>query len=249
MHTKITLIGLLCLLTLAGRAQEQEGVIRYLLTHNWAKKLAAVEYISQQTRERETYIAGNRWEWKEYANLYFTPTESKYEESEERADKDDEGYSWRKEAYFIKHNYEKKTQFDVMTMAGKVYIVEDSLYTPNWKILNDLKEVQGHLCMKAYYEDTLKMQKVTAWFAMDMPLPAGPERMSGLPGLILEADINNGALTLIADRIELKKLTTELELPKKIKGKKTTEAEFRAAMKKFYDERRKAEQMPWGIRY
>lgn len=248
LHT--VLICLCCLLSFTAFSQAQEGTIRYLLTHNWSKKLAAVDYISQQTRDREAYMSGNRWEWKEYCNLYFTPTESKYEESEERANADDEGYSWRKETFFIKRNYEKNTQYDALTVLGKVYLVEDSIHRPNWKIHNDLKEVAGHLCMKAYCEDTIKMQKITAWFALDMPLPAGPERLGGLPGMILEADVNNGALTIVADRIDLKKITTELELPKKLKGKKINEADYQALLKKHYDEKRKAEQVPyWGIRY
>jgi len=245
-----TLFFLLLFALTPVKSQTQEGTIRYLITHDWAKKMAAVTYISQQTRDRETYMAGNRWQWKEYANFYFTPTESKYEESEERANADDEGYSWRRETFFIKRNYEKSTQYDVMTMLGKVYIVEDSIHAPNWKIHNDLKEVAGHLCMKAYWEDTVKMQKITAWFALDMPLSGGPERLCGLPGLILEADVNSGAMLITADRIDLKKLTTELDLPKKVKGKKITEADYQAILKKHYGEKRKAEQVPyWGIRY
>lgn len=241
---------LCCFLFSTAIGQEQEGVIRYLITHNWSKKLAAVDYISQQTRDREAYISGNRWEWKEYANLYFSPSASKYEESEERAQKDDEGYSWRREAYQIRRDYVAKRQADIITALGKVYLVEDSIHSPHWKIHNDLKEVSGHLCMKAYCEDTLKSQKIVAWFALDMPLPAGPERLGGLPGIVLEADINQGAMTLVADKIELRKLTTELDPPKKIKAKKVNEAGYRTILKNFYDERRKAEEVPfWGIRY
>jgi GLPGLI family protein len=229
---------------------DQEGVIRYLITHNWSKKLAAVEYISQQTREREAYIAGNRWEWKEYANLYFSPSVSKYEDSEERAEPDDEGYSWRRQAYHIRRDYSANRQTDLITALGKVYLVEDSIHAPNWKIHNDLKEVAGHLCMKAYCEDTLKMQKIVVWFALDMPLPAGPERLGGLPGLILEADVNNGAMTLVADKIEMKKLAAaDLTLPKR-KAKKVDEAGYRKVLRDFYNERRKAEAVPfWGVRY
>jgi GLPGLI family protein len=49
---------------------------------------------------------------------------------------------------------------DVIEMLGKTYIVEDSLKLPEWKILNDLKEVAGHICMKAQVEDLSKIRRL-----------------------------------------------------------------------------------------
>ncbi len=234
----------------SGLAQKMEGSMRYLITHNWTKKMAAVDYLSKQQRDRVTYMWGNRSEWKEYSLMYFTPTMTKYEDSEERAEKDDEGYSWRKDVYTIRRNFEKSSIFDMIQLLGKVYIIEDTLRPQNWKILNDIKEVAGHICMNAFWDDTLKMQKVYAWFALDMPVSSGPERFCGLPGLILEVDVNDGAMVITADKIEMKPLTTEMDLPKKIKGKRIHEADYTAIMKKYMDERRAAEEPPfWGIRY
>lgn len=250
---KAICLMLIFFLPLCAFAQEQaplEGAIRYLVIHNWTKKMAAVDYISQQRKERMEYMWGNDAEWKMYANLYFTAAETKYEDSEEKAEADDEGWSWRKDAYIIKRNFEKNTQYDVVAMLGKTYIIEDSLRMPEWKIRNDLKEVAGHICMNAYWEDTLKKQKVIAWFAQDIPHSGGPERFCGLPGLILEVDINDGALVITADRIEMKKLDKEMDLPKKLKGKKIKEAEYQDILKKHIAEKRKAEEPYfWGIRY
>jgi GLPGLI family protein len=239
------------LLTLNSLAQKPEGYIRYLRTGNWAKQMAAVDYLSKQQRDRMMYMWGNRSEYKTYTNLWFSPSGSKYEDSEEIADRDDEGgYNWRKEAYTIMRNFETQTIHEVQYLLGKTYIIDDSLHFPNWKILNDMKEVAGHICMNAFYEDTLKMQKITAWYALDIPVSAGPERLGGLPGVILEININDGAMVIAADKIELKPLTTELDLPKKAKGKKIDEAQYYAILKKHFDERRKDEEPPfWGIRY
>ncbi|HOY04602.1 MAG TPA: GLPGLI family protein [Saprospiraceae bacterium] len=232
------------------RAQEIEGVIRYLVIHNWSKKMAAVDYISKQQRERISYMWGNRSEWKMYTTMYITPTETKYEDSEERAEPDDDGYSWRQEVYIIKHNYAANTMQDVIQMLGKTYIIEDTLNPPDWKILNDLKEVAGHICMKASWKDTIKEQEIVAWFAMDIPVSAGPERFYGLPGLILEVDVNNGGMVVTADKIDLKKIGPELDLPKKLKGKKITEADYITLLKKHMKEKRAAEEPAfWGIRY
>lgn len=227
-----------------------EGTIRYLVTHNWAKKMAALTYMSKQRKERVAYMWGNRSEWREYTLLHFNPTQTKYLESEERAEPDDAGYSWRKETFFAKRDFAQNTQHDALTMQSKTYLVQDSLRCQDWKILNDLKEVAGHLCMNASWEDTLKQQKIVAWFALDIPHSGGPERLCGLPGLILEADVNNGAMLVSADRIEAKKLSTELDLPKKQKGKKLNEAEYRTALKKLMADFIKEEQPYfWNIRY
>lgn len=245
------ILAISLLLASAGaQAQEIEGVIRYLVVHNWSKKMAAVDYISKQQRERIDYMWGNRSEWKQFATMYITPTETKYEDSEERAEADDEGYSWRKDVYYIKRNYATNTMHDVIQMLGKTYIVVDSLHAPDWKILNDIKEVAGHMCMNATWTDSIKHQNVVAWFAMDIPISAGPERFFGLPGLILEVDVNNGGMLITADKIDLKKLGSELDLPKKLKGKTITDTEYTAILKKHMDDKRKAEEPYfWGIRY
>ena len=244
---------LLALSAHAAQAQADtslQGTIRYLITHDWTKKMVAVDYISQQRKERIAYMWGNRSEWKQYATLHFTPTASRYEDSEESAEAEDMGYSWRKEAYSIHRDFEKNTIRDLITMLGKTYLVEDTLIPQQWKIQNDLKDVAGHVCMNATWEDTLKKQKIVAWFAQDIPLTAGPERFCGLPGLILEVDVNNGGMIVSADRITMHRITKELEHPKKGKPKKAKEADYTALLKQHMEEKRKAEEPAfWGIRY
>ena len=233
-----------------GKAQKMEGTIRYLVTFNWTKQMAAVDYLSKQQRDKVTYMWGSRAEWKVYTSMWFTPNQTKYEDSEERAEKDDEGYSWRKDVYSIRRDFSTGKAIDMIQMLGKVYVVEDSIRPQNWKILNDIKEVAGHICMDAFWTDTLKQQKVLAWFAMDMPVSGGPERFCGLPGMILEVDVNDGGMLITADKIEMKALTTEMDFPKKIKGKRIHEADYTTILKKYMAERRAAEEPPfWGIRY
>ncbi|MBN8677006.1 MAG: GLPGLI family protein [Chitinophagales bacterium] len=227
-----------------------EGTIRYLVTHNWTKKMAALTYLSKQRKERVSYMYGKNAEWSEYTLLHFTPTETHYLDSEERVNADDMGYSWRRETFWVKRDFAKNTTSDALVLQGKTYLVQDSIRCQDWKILNDMKEVAGHLCMNASWQDTVKQQKIVAWFALDIPHSGGPERLCGLPGLILEVDVNDGAMIITANRIEPKKLTTELDLPKKQKGKKSTEADYQKALFKLIQENIKEEQPYfWDIRY
>lgn len=243
-------LAMLILFSSMSFAQKMEGSVRYLMIHNFIKRYAAVDYLSKQAVDRLTYMYANNAEYKTYAMLYLNSTQTKYEDSEESAEKDDRGYSWRKDEFTITRNYEKNTLHDVIDMLGKTYNIEDSLHAPKWKILNDMKEIAGHVCMNAFWNDTLKKQKVIGWYALDLPNGGGPERFFGLPGLILEVDINDGAMVITADKIEKKKLTTELNLPKKIKGKKIKENDYVSILRKHFAETRKAEQPPfWSIRY
>jgi GLPGLI family protein len=246
----IALIGFLLVETTQIRAQAPEGTIRYLQTQNWAKMMSTLDYLSKNQRDRMMYMWGNRSEWKSYTLLHFNATESKYEDSEEAAEPGNEGWSNRKELFFMKRNFKEHTLYDGVYFLGKNYLIHDSIMPPLWKILNDMKEVAGHICMNASMTDTLRKQNTQVWFALDMPVSTGPDRFIGLPGIILEVDINNGAFVMTADKIELKPLTTELDVPLKIKGKKINMAEYTKLVEKQIKER-KAEEQPWfwGMRY
>ncbi|MEZ4919510.1 MAG: GLPGLI family protein [Saprospiraceae bacterium] len=182
--------------------------------------------------------------------MFYSGQKTKFQNSEESAEDDDYGYSWRKEMYFQTRDFENNTILDGIYTLGKNYIIEDTLWTQDWKILNDMKEVAGHICMNAQWVDTLKQQTVIAWFALDIPLSGGPDKYCGLPGMILEIDVNNGAMVMSADLIEEKNVDQEMELPKKLKGKHVSQAEYDAIVKQHIEDKRKAkEPYFWGIRY
>ncbi len=65
----------------------------------------------------------------------------------------------------------------------------------HWEITNETKTIQGYTVRKAVGEsieipkdDPAYYGKVYAWFTDEIPIPAGPERYVGLPGLILEIE-------------------------------------------------------------
>ena len=246
----VALLLFLSFQTTTLKAQKLEGTIRYLRTQNWAKMMASVDYLSKNQRDRMMYMWGTRSEWKTYTHLHFNATESKYENSEEEAEPGSEGWSNRKETFFMKRNYIDNTLYDGVTLLGKTYLIHDTISPLPWKIMNDMKEVAGHICMNASLNDNLRKQNTIVWFALDMPISAGPDRFIGLPGIILEVDINNGALVMTADKIDLAPLTTELDAPAKIKGKKINMDEYNKLIEKQIKERKAAEEpWFWGISY
>ena len=248
---KYAIILLSFLFSLSAYAQKNEGSIRYLVTHSWTKKMAALTYISKQQKEKQQYMWAGRDEWKVYNILYFNEKETKYITSEEKADnRNDDSYAGRSEVFVMRRNFEKNTRNDAMDILSKTYIIEDSLAKPDWKILNDIKDVAGHLCMKAATYDSTRLEKIVAWFAMDMPLSGGPDRFYGLPGMILEVDVNDGGMLISADKIDLKPVAADLALNKKIKGKKMNTIQYQNLLDTHIKEKIKEEQYPfWGIGY
>jgi GLPGLI family protein len=72
------------------------------------------------------------------------------------------------------------------SVLRKTYLMSDSLPVINWRIMNDsIKRLGNITCKKAVGSFRGRIYEV--WFAPDIPLSYGPWKLSGLPGLILEA--------------------------------------------------------------
>lgn len=84
-----------------------------------------------------------------------------------------------------------------------VSVIQDDYLPPiDWELSEEQKEISGYVVHKA--EGTFRGRNYTVWYAKDIPVPAGPWKLHGLPGLILEA---------YDDTNEVKMLMTNLEFP------------------------------------
>lgn len=242
-------ILLLLLTTSLGFAQKTEGVVTYERKSHWTKIIARLPFLSREEKDRAAMTWKNDDEDKVKMKLVFSEKGSLFTYESEQAQSDDGRWSWRQDDYFISRNFEKETMTDIIETLGKTYIIEDSLRTPVWKVMNQIKDVNGYVCMKAETTDPIRGQKIAAWFSQDIPVPAGPERYFGLPGLIMELDINEGDVILEAVKVEFKPVGKELALPK-AKGKKIKETEYESLLTKHINDSIKANRNPyWAIRY
>lgn len=106
-----------------------------------------------------------------------------------------------------KEKYEPRNDYDVMIMPdtanqvytdiekgmllaqetdirGKPFFVSDSLHPMIWTITSEEKKIDSLLCIKA--ECQFRGRTYIAWFSPAIPLPFGPWKMGGLPGLIID---------------------------------------------------------------
>ena len=99
----------------------------------------------------------------------------------------------------------RSTESNIMkiydTAGMEQYVVEEPIENIDWTLSEDsLKNVLGYDCIMATAD--YHGRKWTAWFTPEIPLHTGPWKLAGLPGLILEADADNGVYSFVATGIQ-----------------------------------------------
>ena len=77
-------------------------------------------------------------------------------------------------------------------MNNEKMAIADSLTNYTWNLNGETKIVAGYTCKKATTED-IRMgskQNIVAWYTEAIPVSDGPSNFNGLPGLILELEID-----------------------------------------------------------
>jgi len=204
-------------------AQLQEGVIDYEFKVNMHKGLGK-DQESMKSMIPEFRTSKNR--------LYFSPTESFYTNVDD--DSEDVNTSvggnnvqmrFNRPQMDLYRNFEASKFITVTDFAGKKFRIEDSLKTNPWKFADESKKIIGYDCKKATFTNETTKQEIVAWYAEALVSPAGPQNYWGLPGTILEVNINDGTSVFEAKKIELKKINGEIKTP--TGGKKVTAKEFK----------------------
>lgn len=231
-------------------AQKMEGVITYDHTYHWSRIYQRMEFLSQEEKDRVKLTRGYDEGYTTKMKLVFNQDQSLFTYLSDQGESADGRWTWKQSDYVITRDFAANRQSDWIQMLGRTYQIEDSLRTPQWKIMNKIKDVSGYLCMMAVTEDTLKKQKITAWFADALPVPVGPGVYFGLPGAILELDINDGDVVLTATNISLQPVGDQLKPAKKLKGRKIDNKQHDTLVYKHIQDSIKSRRNPfWALPY
>ena len=113
---------------------------------------------------------------------------------------------------------------------GKSYLMKDSLQDIKWKISKEKVQIAGFDTYKAtgVMNDSIP---VTAWYTPKINIKDGPDRIWGLPGLILKAEfeMNGAGIIITANQIAVKE--EEIKISKPSIGQEITEKEFYEEMR------------------
>ena len=125
---------------------------------------------------------------------------------------------------------------------GKTFVIKDSLHHSGWELSTETKQIGNYTAYKATKIEKAKQidteentgsltiidtkqpedMVYTAWYTPEIPIPNGPEKFGGLPGLILELHTNN--MVYLCSEIELNpKKTIQIKAPK---GKPISQDEY-----------------------
>ncbi len=85
--------------------------------------------------------------------------------------------------------YYKKIDAQTMVyedyLGDKPYLITDSVPVMNWQLIaNETKKIGNYTCQKA--ELHFRGSNFVAYYTLELPIPFGPWKFKGLPGLILE---------------------------------------------------------------
>lgn len=102
-------------------------------------------------------------------------------------------------SYYVVKSGNKYTYYD--NSGLEKYVYDEPVIEMKWDVVEDsTKNILGYECMMATVD--YHGRKWTAWFSPEIPVIAGPWKLAGLPGLILEATANGNQYSFIATGIQ-----------------------------------------------
>jgi GLPGLI family protein len=155
----------------------------------------------------------------------------------------------------------KQMQYEGREFFEKEFLIVDSLKQYKWKLSEETKTIAKQLCKKATTMITAPQQmrvrigrgggdnnndttekapkapketELVVWYAENIPVSFGPDSYTGLPGVIMEIDLDNGATVTTAVEVSAKYPKKELVPP--TKGEKMNRAQFQENMQKLMQE-------------
>ena len=133
--------------------------------------------------------------------------------------------------YVVKSGADNKFYYYDKVGTERFFYSED---TPqlNWEVGDSTKTILGYECFFASVD--YHGRKWIAWFTPEIPVAAGPWKLQGVPGLILEATTVDGLYSFVADGIQqTEKFITPIYLINEYE--KTDRIKFLKAKRGFMD--------------
>lgn len=258
----ILVLALIFGMTHLAMAQMKEGKIVYERKINMYRMITDPEM-----RSRIPEFRTSQFEllFNEQASLFRTVPEDEAPDpfANNGGDRGGQRFMFRMPETATYTNLTTQIQYESRGMFEKIFLIIDSLKPVQWKISEETKTIAKHVCKKATTSVPMqtmrigggrpggrnnadsaekipelpKEQTVVVWYTEDIPVSIGPDTFAGLPGAILEVDMDNGANITTAIEVATKYPKKELVQP--TKGDQMNRAQFQEAMKKIMEDMQK----------
>jgi len=161
-----------------------------------------------------------------YTHLYVSEDISQYVENRKKGTFKPK-WNYEYQTSFLKYinNFNFSTEVieenRVLEDSTKVY-AKWNVNILNWKITDEEKEINGYRVRKAVTDSYFALDdpydedygKVVAWFTTEIPIPVGPARYYGLPGLIVELEYERSSVKYVLKEIDFQTNYKFIELNK-----------------------------------
>lgn len=135
---------------------------------------------------------------------------------------------------FLKLHHDRQIYYKTNTIIeNRPVVVRDTLGGIDWQISADYKRLGPYKCQKA--TGVFRGRTYEAWFATDIPIPSGPYKLGGLPGLILEAKSLDGQIEFLFSKLEFSPTLGKTIQPPSGKYLDINYAELRAEERKYME--------------
>ena len=141
--------------------KSQNTRIQYERTVNWSKIVQSLSFMSKEEKDRMAMGWGRGKAVPDPYILTIDSVQAVYEIDEDNLPRSE--YYWRREKEIVHTQLISKKKLDYVEVLGKSFVFDEDLPKIKWKILNEIKEVAGYVCMKAETMDTVRNLKITAW--------------------------------------------------------------------------------------
>lgn len=108
----------------------------------------------------------------------------------------------KKDSSIVYRNIINKEYFYSKSSHVNTLILSDSLKDIKWNLLSENKKIGKFSCTLA--KAKFAGRNYSVWFTTEIPVSAGPWKLYGLPGLIMEVYDDLGLIYYVLDSIEIK---------------------------------------------
>ncbi|MCC9071951.1 GLPGLI family protein [Flavobacterium sp. F-65] len=167
-----------------------------------AKKIETFSYVYSQKKSIQKLISNQK-----------TSTDTTY--IEKNGDKIPTVSTVRFSSAVVNYkDFDLKTYKVLITSNGVDSNVKINLPVHNWKLSNETKVINGFTCKKATTKNTEfnANQNITAWYTEEIPVNDGPMFYNGLPGFIIQLELDDKSI-LIFQKLAFSEENTTIELP------------------------------------